>query len=320
MKAIRVDQFGGPEVLRVSEVADPSPREGQVLVRVHASGVNPVDTYIRSGAYARLPALPYTPGSDGAGIVESVGPGVATVQAGDRVYLSGSITGTLAQLCLAEESQVHALPPNVPYEEGAALGVPYATAYRALFQRGHAMSGEIVLVHGGTGAVGTACVQFARAARLRVFATGGSETGRLLLLEQGAEAVFDHHEMGYDVQILSATGDRGVDLVIEMLANVNLAKDLALLAPRGRVIVVGSRGPVEINPRDAMIREADIRGVMLFSAPADELAIIHEAIRDGLRNGALRPIVERRFALDNAPEAHEAVLRAGAHGKIVVIP
>jgi NADPH2:quinone reductase len=320
MKAIRVDEFGGPEVLRVSDVAEPSPGPAQILVRIHASGVNPVDTYIRSGTYARLPELPYTPGNDGAGIVERVGPGVTAIKTGDRVYLSGSITGTLAQYCLATESQVHALPPNVAYEEGAALGVPYATAYRALFQRGRAMPGEIVLVHGGTGAVGTACVQFAKAAGLRIFATGGSETGRLLLLEQGAESVFDHHEMGYDEQILSATDGRGVDLIIEMLANVNLAKDLTLLARRGRVIVVGSRGPIEINPRDAMSREADIRGVMLFSAPADELANIHEAIRDGLRDGPLRPIVERRFALKSAPEAHEAVLRAGAHGKIVVIP
>lgn len=319
MKAIRVEQFGGPEVLRVSTVDDPVPKEGQVLVRIRASGVNPVDTYIRSGTYARLPELPYTPGLDGAGTIEAVGDGVTLLQPGDRVYVAGSITGTLAELCICEEYQVHPLPPNVSFEEGAAIGVPYATAYRALFQRGRAMPGETVLIHGGTGAVGIAAVQFAKAAGLKIFATGGTETGRLLLLEQGAAAAFDHHKIGYTEQMLSATGGHGLDVIIEMLANVNLGQDLKILAPKGRVVVVGSRGPVEINPRDVMSREADIRGVMLFNVPPDELEDIHEAIRDGLRSGALRPIVERRFTLQNAPDAHETALESGAHGKVVVV-
>ncbi|MHA3774533.1 NADPH:quinone reductase [Verrucomicrobiota bacterium sgz303538] len=320
MKAIRVEQFGGPEVLVLAEVPDPQPGPEQILIRVHTAGVNPVETYIRAGNYARLPTLPYTPGHDGAGVVEKIGTDVRNlgIEIGDRVYLAGSITGTYAEKCLCEPGQIHPLPDKVSFAEGAALGVPYPTAFRALFQRGDASARETVLIHGGTGGVGLAAVQCAIAAGLKVFATGGTESGKLLLTEQGAHAVFDHHELGYCDQIIAATHGRGVDLIIEMLANVNLGKDLGMLAKNGRVVVVGSRNPVEINPRDLMSREADIRGVMLFNAPAEELAAAHREIRNGLETGVLRPIVERQFALGQAPEAHEAVLSPGAHGKIVL--
>lgn len=318
MKAIRVEKFGGPEVLTLADVPDPTPAARQVLVRIHAAGVNPVETYIRSGNYGRLPPLPFTPGQDGAGVVEQVGDGVRRVRVGDRVYVAGSLTGTYAEKCLCEEAQVHPLPATVGFEEGAALGVPYTTAYRALFQRGGVERGETVLIHGGTGGVGLATLQFARGAGLKTLATGGTESGKLLLIEQGAEAVFDHNELGYCDQILEYTRGKGVDLIVEMLANVNLAKDAGMLAKGGRVAVVGSRGTVEINPRDLMSREADIRGVMLFNASPEELNEAHQAIQEGLRIGALRPIVERQFPLVQAPEAHETVLRPGAHGKIIL--
>ena len=318
MKAIRVEKFGGPEVLTLAEVPDPVPEPHQILVRVHAAGVNPVDTYIRAGSYGRLPALPYTPGIDGAGVVEKTGSKVHRVRPGDRVYVAGTLSGSYAEMCLCEESQVHPLPSMIGFEEGAALGVPYATAYRALFQRGGATKGETILIHGGTGGVGLAALQLARSAGIKTLATGGTESGKLLLIEQGAEAVFDHHELGYCAQVLEHTGGRGVDLILEMLANVNLANDLGMLAKGGRVVVVGSRGTIEINPRDLMSREADIRGVMLFNAPAEELAEAHRALQEGLCAGTLRPIVERQFALAQASEAHEAVLSPGAHGKIVL--
>jgi NADPH:quinone reductase len=318
MKAIRVEKFGGPEVLKAAEVPDPTPAARQILVRIHAAGVNPVDTYIRSGNYGRLPPLPYTPGTDGAGVVEQVGGEVQRVRVGDRVYVAGSLTGTYAERCVCEEAQVHPLPSAVTFEEGAALGVPYATAYRALFQRGGAAKGQTVLIHGATGGVGVATLQFARGVGIKTLVTGGTETGKLSLIEQGADAVFDHHELGYCEQVLEYTEGRGVDVIVEMLANVNLEKDLGMLAKGGRVVVVGSRGPVEINPRELMVREADIRGVMLFNAPSEQLEEAHRAIQEGLRLGILKPIVERQFSLEQSPEAHEAVLRPGAHGKIVL--
>jgi NADPH2:quinone reductase len=319
MKAIRVEAFGGPGVLQVRETPAPEPGPGQVLVRVHAAGVNPVETYIRAGTYAKLPPLPYTPGADAAGRVESLGKGVAHLVVGQRVYVAGSLTGTYAELCLCEAAQVQPLPEAISFAQGAALGVPYATAYRALFQRAQAQRGEFVLIHGGTGGVGLAAVQLARAAGLRVLATGGSEAGRAQLLAEGAETAFDHHRPGYEAEILAATGGCGVDVILEMLANVNLGRDLTLLAPRGRVAVIGSRGPVEINPRDTMAREADIRGVMLFAATPAELQAAHAAIGQGLAQGELNPVVGAQFPLDEAPRAHEAVMASGARGKVVLI-
>src|SRR6266496_146350 len=186
MKAIRVHEFGGPEVLRLEEVPTPRPGPGEVLVRIHAIGVNPVETYIRAGTYARLPALPYTPGNDGAGVVEEIGSDVNEFKPGDRVYTGGSLAGsTYAEFTLCKTAQVHPLPENVSFAQGAAMGTPYATAYRGLFQRADAKPGETVLVHGASGGVGTAAVQLARACGLRVFGTAGSDQGRKLAREQG---------------------------------------------------------------------------------------------------------------------------------------
>jgi NADPH:quinone reductase len=321
MRAIRVSEFGGPEVLRLQEVPDPAPDTGQVLVRVKAAGVNPVDTYIRAGAYARKPNLPYTPGTDAAGVVEVVGAGVKHFKKGDRVYTNGSITGVCAELALCDESRVHHLPSKTSFAQGAALGVPYGTAYRALFQRGGAKAAETVLIHGATGGVGTACVQFARAAGLTVIGTGGSEKGRSLVLQEGAHHVLDHRAPDYEKQLMNLTDGRGVDLIIEMLANVNLAKDLTMLAPVGaRVVVVGSRGPIEIDPRQTMSREASIHGLTLFAATDRDLAQIHAAIIAGLENGSLRPIVGQEIPLHEAAQAHKAVMEPGAYGKIVLVP
>ena len=318
MKAIRVHQTGGPEVLRLEEVPEPRPSPGQVLVALRAVGVNPVDTYVRSGRYGQK-VFPYTPGADAAGVIEAVGEGVTGFVTGDRVYTAGSASGTYAQKTLCNASQVHPLPEHVIFAQGAALGVPYATAWRALHQRGEARAGETVLVHGASGGVGTAAVQIARAAGLVVIGTGGTDRGRKLVAEQGAHHVFDHTRGDYLDEIMRLTGGRGVDLVIEMLANVNLDKDLRVLAKRGRVLVVGSRGRVEIDPRDTMRNDADVRGMTLFNAGEDDLKEIHAALVAGLTNKTLRPIVGQEFALSEAPKAHEAVMQPGAYGKIILV-
>src|SRR5262245_23983669 len=154
MKAIRVSQYGGPSVLKLEDVPTPQPGPSQVLVRNHAVGVNPVDTYLRSNTDNRGPKLPYTPGSDAAGVVEAIGPGVTAVKPGDRVYVGGSATGAYAELSLCDQGQVHPLPGAVSFSQGAAVNVPYATAYHALFNRGHGQAGETLLVHGASGGVG----------------------------------------------------------------------------------------------------------------------------------------------------------------------
>ena len=320
MKAIRVHETGGPEVMKLEEVPDLKPGPGQVVVRVKAAGVNPVDTYIRAGAHAQKPPLPYTPGMDAAGDVEAVGEGVTRVAVGDRVYTSGTLIGAYAEQVLCDESQVNLLPENISYAQGAAVNVPYATAYRALFQRARAVPGETVLVHGASGGVGIAGVQLARAAGMKVIGTGGTEKGRDLVKEQGAHHVLDHRAPDYFDQLKSLTSGRGVDVILEMLANVNLAKDLTALAQAGRVVVIGNRGTIEINPRDAMGRDAAILGMTLFNASEQERASIHAALFAGLENGTLRPVVGQEIPLAEAPRAHVAVMEPGAYGKIVLIP
>ena len=320
MKAIRVHEFGGPEVLRLEEVPTPHPGPGEVLVRIRAVGVNPVETYIRAGTYARLPELPYTPGNDGAGVVEQVGADVSEFKAGDRVYTAGSLNGTYAEFALCKKEQVHPLPANASFAQGAAVGTPYATAYRGLLQRAVAKPGETVLVHGASGGVGIAAVQLARAHGLRVFGTAGSDEGLKLAREQGAHEVFDHRASEHFEQIMKATGGHGVDVIVEMLANVNLGKDLAILAKGGRVVIIGSRGRVEIDPRDTMQRDVDIRGMILPNTPSAELASIHAALVAGLENGTLHPVIGQEFPLAEAAQAHRAVMESGALGKIVLVP
>ncbi len=320
MKAIRVTEYGGPGVLKLQETPLPQPGMHQVLVRNHAVGINPVDTYLRSNTDGRGPKLPYTPGSDGAGVVEVVGNGVGTVKPGDRVYYGGSLTGSYADMTLCDPGQVHPLPSNVSYAQGAAMNVPYATAYHALFNRAHGRAGQTVLVHGASGGVGIAAVQLARAAGMTVIGTASTEKGRRLVSEQGAHHVLDHGHAAYLDELLKLTSSRGVDIVLEMLANVNLQKDLGIITTGGIIVVIGNRGPTEINARAAMNKDAAILGMALYHATPGQLVGIHQALVEGLRNGTLKPVIAMELPLGEAARAHEAVLEPGHQGKIVLIP
>lgn len=320
MKAIRVHEFGGPEKLKLEEVPDPRAGVGEVVVKVHAAGVNPFDTYIRTGNYAMKPSLPYTPGADAAGTVLSVGQDVHRVKVGDRVYVAGSIGGTYAEQVLCRESQVHLLSKNASFQQGAALGVPYATAFRALFQRAKALPAETVLVHGATGGVGIAAVQLARAHGMTVIGTGGSDKGKLLVKQNGAHHVVDHNKSDVPEQVRKLTDGRGVNVILEMLANQNLSRDLAMLAMHGRVVVIGSRGSIEITPRDAMARDAAILGMVIFNATEQEMASVHAGIGAALESGVARPVIDEEIPLAQASHAHEKVMQGASYGKIVLIP
>jgi NADPH2:quinone reductase len=320
MKAIRVRKFGDPEVMVLEDMADLHPGPKQVVVRVKAVGVNPTDTYTRSGIARILPPLPYTPGIDAAGIVETVGEDVANVQVGKRVYTSGSKTGTYAEQTLCDDNQVHPLPGKITFSQGAGVNVPYATAYRALFQLAKPAPGEFVLVHGASGGVGVAAVQLARAAGMTVIGTAGSERGKKLVIEQGAHHVLDHRTPNYLDQIHQLTQGHGVDVILEMLTNVNLDRDLKILAMGARLVVIGSRGRIEIDPRDAMVRDASILGMLLFNITSRQASSIHPALYAGLENGTLRPVVREEIPLAEAARAHREVMAPGAYGKIVLVP
>ena len=328
MRRILVREFGGPDVLRLDEVPTPKPGAAEILVRVRAAGVNPVETYIRAGTYARKPSLPYVPGSDGAGEIEAVGPEVKNVKhlkVGDRVYIAGDNVsvagaGTYADYAICAPTQLHRLPDRVTFAQGAALGVPYATAERALFIRANARPAETVLVHGASGGVGVAAVQIAHAHGMKVIGTAGTERGLKAVLDNGADLALNHNEPNYLDAVTTFTEGRGADVILEMAAHLNLDKDFSVLAKYGRIVVIGNRGRVEVDPRGIMGRDAAILGMTLFNATPTELVSVHAALVAGLENGTLNPIIGREFPLADAPRSHEAVLEPGAHGKIVLIP
>lgn len=324
MRAVRAHEFGEPEVMSVEEIADPVAGPGEVLIEIKAIGINPVDTYVRAGAYATLPDLPYTPGGDASGVVEAVGAGVDGYAAGDRVYMAaiagGGHSGAMAEKAAIPTNQLFHLPDNASFPEGAALGVPYATAYYGVFMRGAAEPGQSIFIHGASGAVGTAALQMARAHGLTVIGSAGTEKGRQLVLEQGAHHALDHTSSGYMDELRSLTGGAGPDLILEMLANVNLAADLDVVAKYGRIVIIGNRGEININPRATMMKNVDVVGLALPNASQSEMAQIHSGLRAGLESGVLKPVIGREMSLDEAAAAHHAVMEAGAFGKIILKP
>jgi NADPH2:quinone reductase len=311
MRAVRVHQFGDPDVLVVEELPQPEPVDGEVLVKMQAAGVNPYEAYVRAGVYSELPALPYTPGADGAGV---------RTDTGDRVYVTGSLSGTYAEFALCRIEDVRPLPDDLSYAQGAALGVPYATAYRALFQRAAAAAGERVLIHGASGGVGLATVQLAVAAGLDVTGTAGSEAGSDLVAAQGDVRVLDHRDPAHLEVAVELAGGRGFDLIVEFLANANLGADFKALARCGRIVVVGSRGTVEVDPRDLMNAEGSVLAMRLPNARPDEVAAARAAVDAGLQSGVLRPVVGRELPLAEAARAHRLLMERPALGKLVLVP
>nr|BAB41213.1 zeta-crystallin [Dryophytes japonicus] len=321
MRAIRVNEFGKPDVLKLmTDVPVPSPGENQVLIRVHACGINPFESYIRSGLFAWRPSLPYTPGSDTSGVVEAVGRNVTGFKKGDRVFTRSTITGGYAEYTVACEDMVYHLPDHLNFKQGAALAIPYFTAYRALFQKAHAKPGELILIHGASGGVGIAACQLARAYGFKVFGTAGTPKGLNLVMQNGAHKVFNHREKDYIEKIQEAAGGEGVDVILEMLANCNLCNDLKLLSYGGRVVVLGSQGSVDINPTDIIAKETSIIGHSLYSSTKEEWKEARAAIFGGMESGWLKPLIGPEYPLEKASQAHEDLTQdSGATGKMVLV-
>lgn len=316
MKAMRSHEYGGSEVLKLEEVEQPDFNDHQILVAVKAAGVNPVDTYIRSGTNNYTASFPHTPGIDGAGEVVKAGSQVQGFKPGDRVYFSGTTTGACAEFTVCDPAKTYPLPDAVSFVEGACLGVPATTAHRALFGRAQAQAGEKVLIHGATGSVGTIAVQLAKAAGLTVVATAGTAEGEQMLRDIGADAVLNHRNRDYLAPFQDL--DHGFDLIVEMLADVNLDQDLKALARQGRVIIIGSRGSIEITPRDLMGRDAAVMGMALMNTPAEDLATIARSLYPLLAGGLVKPVVRQTYPLAQLPKAQDAVLESGASGNHVI--
>jgi NADPH2:quinone reductase len=213
--------------------------------------------------------------------------------------------------------EVHPLPDRISFAEGAAIGVPAATAYRALFIRGRGRAKARVLVHGASGSVGMAALQLGVAAGMEMHGTAGTEEGLRLIRSIGANRTFLHRS-DY-ISDIKKNQPEGYDLILEMRADRNLENDLSLLGRGGRVVIIGSRGRIEIDPRATMGKEIDIRGLALANATEDELQQTHEAIGVALRSGVLKPVIADIIPLAEAHRAHEKVLAPGNCGKIVLV-
>jgi len=322
MKAIRAHDFGGPENLCLDDIPTPRPGPGEVLIGIRAAGVNPADTYMLTGGYAIRPDLPYIPGGDCTGFIAGLGEGVDSFAVGDRVFVSAALgrdlSGCYAEYATRPAENVIPLPGNVDFASAAALGVPYITAHLALFGRGRARAGENLFIHGASGAVGIAATQLARRAGLRVLGSAGSAAGLDRVRAEGADLVVDHGANGYLDHIREATGGAGPDLILEMLANINLAADMELAAKRGRIVIIGCRGDVTISPRVAMMKELDILGTAIWNMERDEVVASLRDVIAALTEGSLAPVVGRSYPLAEAAEAHRELMRPGTNGKIVL--
>ena len=323
MKAVRVQRFGGPEVLQVDcQVPVPQVLEEQVMVRVIFAGINPVETYIREGQYSRLPDLPYCPGTDAAGYVHQVGRNVSNLKQGDRVFVSGNSSGSnnsgsYAQYVVTDATYVFPLHPRLSFAQGASLGVPFFTAYKALILRAETKPGETVLIHGASGAVGTAAVQIARALGAIVVGTAGTKDGMDVVTRCGAHHVFNHNHKSYEKKMVDHIGC--FDVIIEHLANINLGHDVQMLKERARVIVVGCRGGVSINPRHLMMGEASIRGVALAATTQAEWEEMGAAIVAGIESGWVNPVINKEYGMDEVQQVHYDIIHSkGAKGKLVL--
>jgi len=308
--------------LKVATINVPKIRDDEVLVRVRYAGVNPVDTYIREGAFPDMPSLPYTPGADGAGEIASIGARVKSVKVGDTVFFcslfAGNTQGSYGEYSVVLECDVWSLPSDSRLDLAAGLGVPYITAHRSLFLKGHSKSGDTILVHGGSGAVGRAAVQMAVHHGLKVLATAGSDQGLADLKELGAEC-YDHRDKAYPAEILKRYPKK-LDVILEMRADVNLDMDSQLIGQNGRIVVIGCRGPTQIDGRNLMFPEACIIGIVLASSTKDEWQLSARYVKDGFIAGYHTPNVSQIYSLEEAAQAHRDVITnpGGAQGKRVI--
>lgn len=320
MKAIIVSSFGDEEVLKYQETETPTPAAGEVRVKIKAAGVNPVETYIRSGHYTALPALPYTPGNDGSGIVDAVGDGVEHLKKGDRVFVAAALarrnTGTYADYTVCDADAVRYLPQNLSFSEGAALGTPGLAATYALYSKAKIKPGETVFIHGASGGVGSLAVQLARRTGTFVMGTAGDPEGMTLIEKLGAHRAFNHRSPGYLEAAKQETGEHGPDVIIEMVANINLMKDLELLAKYGRVVIVGNHGTLEFDPRSAMTKDAVVMGMNIGNMPQEDYIANMYTLSAAMETG-IHTIIGKELPLCQAEQAHRDV-REGNGGKVVL--
>ncbi len=324
MKAVRVTRFGLDHPMELEEVPEPEPGPGEMLVRIAAAGVNPLEVAIRSGNHPRAGAmtLPYTCGTDVAGEVEAVGEGVEAFEPGDRVWGRAS-TGAYAEKGLLPAGSTGKLPDSMSSAEGAALPIPLLTAWNALVVKGEAAPGDCVLVQGGAGGVGYLAIQLARTLGCRVFTTVSSKEKADFCLGGGAEAAINYREEDVPERVMELTSGRGVEVVVENIGCENLPSDLKLNAVNGRIVIVGTgtgKGPEVTIPLPAAMGR-DARILALSSGNLNPLVPgILRRLAPLLESGAIKPHIGRELPLEQANESHEVLLSGKFLGKINLAP
>ena len=324
MKAVRIHKYGGPEVLVYEEVPTPEPGPAQILVRVEAATVNPVDVSVREDRFPTPKAPPKTLGSDGAGVVERVGRDVSSVTPGDEVFFSGlgiGSEGSYAEYALIAEAQAVPIPAGLTFVDAAALGMAFPAAYYGLVTRGAVQAGETVLVQGAAGGVGSASVQLAVALGARVIGTVSGAAEAELVRSLGAEATIDYRTEDVVARARELTGGKGPDLVHELVVSVNLPADVRLLATGGRIVCTG-QGPAPeatVPIGDALAKDATLLFMNLNNAKRAGVAAIAREVAKMAAEGRVKPVIGQTLPLAEARRAHE--LLAGDHlGKIVLLP
>jgi NADPH2:quinone reductase len=313
------------EVLRVGELLEPEPVEGEVRVRVHASGVNPTDVKARAGrsgstalAFARV-----IPHQDGAGVIDSIGKGVDPARLGERVWIYEAQwqrpTGTCARYVTVPEEQAVPLPEGTDFAEGACLGIPAITAHACLFGDGP-IAGKTVLVQGGAGAVGFYAAQLARLGGARTIVTVGSPKQDRMVRGAGLTDVIDRKREDVQEAVLRLTGGRGVDRIVEVALGANLEADAAMLAPSGTIAAFASDGDPErpLLFRPLLLKNATIRFVLVYLVSREAHRQAARDLTAHLSAGALKHSIARRLPLASIVEAHEAMEAGHLDGKVIV--
>jgi NADPH2:quinone reductase len=324
MKAVRIHEYGGPEVLVYEDVPMPEPGPGQLLVKIAAATVNPNDVAVREDRYPTPKQPPKILGSDGAGVIERIGADVTAAKPGDRVAFSGlgvGSEGSYAEYALIADAQVVHIPEGLSFVDAAAIGMTFPAAYYALVTRGALREGETVLVQGASGGVGSASVQLARALGARVLATASGPGAAELVLSLGAEAVIDFRTEDVPARVLELTDGNGVDLVHELVLSVNLPADVKMVAKGGRIVGTGQGpGPDATAPiGEALSKDVSVLFMNLNNAKRAGVAAIATEIAAMVVAGKVKPVIGTELPLSEARKAHE--LLAGDHlGKIVLLP
>lgn len=323
MRVIEITQPGGPEVLKISERPKPEPSTGEVLIEIHASGVNRPDCAQRQGTYPPPPGASDIPGLEVAGEVIAVGAGVTRWQVGDRVcaLVTG---GGYAEYVSAPEGQCLPIPDGMSVVEAAALPETFFTVWTNLFESGRLQKGESVLIHGGAGGIGTTAIQMASALGVRVFTTVGKKESVQICQQLGAEKVIQYKEEDFVSVVKSLTEDKGVDVILDMIGGDYFARNLEALAVQGRLVQIATMQGANVNLdlRKLMFKRLTLTGSTLRARPVKEKQRIADALKENvwplLNAGKLRPVIFKAVNLSEAAEAH-ALMESSQHtGKIVL--